>query len=492
MVTIEKINETYIRVYSDDRGIEQELSEYFTFEVPGAKYMPKYKSGMWDGKVRLYNLGSKLLYLGLVQSVCDFCTENDITYSLKNFTKKGVDFDENTVKNYIKTLKLASKGELLDVRDYQVDTIVKSVIDGRIINLSPTSSGKSLIIYSIVRWLLDNGYNNILLLVPTVGLVNQLYSDFEDYSTINKWKTSENVQKIYSGFSKENSKPVKISTWQSIYKLDKKYFSDIDVVICDETHLATGQSLTSILEKCINATIKVGLSGTLDKKKMNRLVLTGLFGKINQVTTTKQLMDDGKVTKLKINALLLKYKEEDRKLVKDLKYQDELKYIISNKNRNKFIAELAIRTKGNTLVLFQFVEKHGKVLYDIISKNTTRPVYYISGEIDAVERERIRLELNNCADAILIASVQTTSTGINIPSLDNVIFASPTKSIYRVLQSIGRVLRLKDGKTIAKLFDIGDDLSWKKTKNTTLNHFIDRLKIYSTEKFEYKIVEIQL
>lgn len=491
MVTIEKINESYVRVYSEDRGIEQELSEYFTFEVPGAKYMPKYKSGMWDGKVRLYNLQTKMLYIGLVSSVCTFLTESIVTYRLKNFSEKTADLCEKTIENYVKSLKIASKSSLLNVRDYQLETIRKAINDKRMVITSPTSSGKSMVIYAVIRWLLDNEYDNILILVPTVGLVNQLYADFEDYSSVNNWDVDANIQKIYSGFSKEKSKPIKISTWQSIYKLDKKYFTSIDAVIVDETHLATGSSISSILEKCSNADFKIGLSGTIDKKKMNRLVLTGLFGPIHQVITTKELMDSGRVTKLTIDALLIKYPDEERKLVKGMKYQDEINYLVTHPVRNKFIAKLATKTTGNTLVLFQFVEKHGKVLYDIISKLTDRPVYYISGEVSADERERIRIELNNHSNAILIASVQTTSTGINIPALDNVIFASPSKSIYRVLQSIGRVLRLKEGKTVARLFDIGDDLSWKKTKNTTLNHLIDRLKIYTNEQFEYKIIEIK-
>lgn len=265
------------------------------------------------------------------------------------------------------------------------------------------------------------------------------------------------------------------------------YFADgLNVSNC---HLASGQSIQNIVDKCVNANFRVGMTGTINSKTVTKSVLTGLFGPIYNVTTTKKLMDIGSVTQLKISAVLLKYSREESSLIKGMKYQAELKYLVENQRRNDFIVKTALATKGNTLILFQFIS-HGKAIYDLISKMTDRPIYYVSGEIKAEERERIRKELNTHQDAILIASVQTTGTGVNIPALDNVIFASPTKSIYRVLQSLGRVLRLRDGKLVARLIDIGDSFAIGKSKNTTLLHYIERLRIYSTEQLTFKIIEI--
>lgn len=489
MLNIEFLNHSHFRAYSDDRGIEQDICDYFTFEVPGARWMPMYKSGVWDGKTRLYNVHKKTLYTGLYDVLVDYCEKIGIphksNFSLKNDSK----VDENDIKEYIKGLNLASNGKALTVRQYQIDSIIKAINDKRLVLLSPTSSGKSCMLYVITRWMLDHK-RPILLLVPTTNLVEQMYSDFQDYSSLNGWDVAKNVQKIYSGFTKDDTHPCKISTWQSIYKFNISYFRDFKVVLGDECHLYAAKSLSGILEKCINAEYRIGLSGTLDNKKtINKLTLTGLFGKIHQVTTTKTLMDTGYVTKLKIKALLLKYPKEQCKLLKGMTYQQEMSYLATNPKRQKFITNLAINTKGNTLILFQFI-KQGKDLYEMIKAKSDRPVFYISGEISPAERERIRLELNTHNNAIIVASVQTTSTGVNIPALDNVIFATPTKSVYRVLQSIGRVLRLKDGKIIATLFDIGDNITSGKKVNTTMLHFIERIKIYVSEKFEYKIIEL--
>jgi superfamily II DNA or RNA helicase len=169
-------------------------------------------------------------------------------------------------------------------------------------------------------------------------------------------------------------------------------------------------------------------------------------------------------------------------------------FIVSHEKRNNFICNLALKSEGNTLVLFQFVNKHGKILHKMISDKAhdKRKVFFVSGATETEDRESIRKITETESDAIIVASFGTFSTGINIPSLENVIFASPSKSKIRNLQSIGRGLRLKNGKTECNLYDLSDDLSWKSWKNHTLNHFAERLKTYSEEKFNYKIVEVKL
>ena len=148
--------------------------------------------------------------------------------------------------------------------------------------------------------------------------------------------------------------------------------------------------------------------------------------------------------------------------------------------------------KDNTLVLFQFVEKHGLVLHKLISEATDRPVHIIHGKVDGEEREEIRKIVQQQSNAIIIGSNQTVSTGINIPNLHNIVFTSPTKSRIRTLQSIGRVLRTADNKQIATLFDIVDDLQHKKKKNYTLTHFIHRVEIYRSEQFPFKAYNVKI
>jgi superfamily II DNA or RNA helicase len=325
-------------------------------------------------------------------------------------------------------------------------------------------------------------------------LVEQLYADFEDYSSANGWRTERHVQKLYSGFTKDFTKDVLITTWQSVYLQPKSWFKQFDVIFGDEAHQFKAKSLTSVMDKMDNIRYRIGTTGTLDNKKIHRLVLEGIFGPMHRVTTTKALMDSGRLSNLNIMCVILKYSEEIRKAQKNMSYQEEMDFIVSNESRNKFIRNLAIKSEGNTLVLFQYVEKHGKILYDRIKEkaNSERKVFFVYGGTETSDREAIRHITEGESDAIIIASFGTFSTGINIPSIENVIFASPSKSKIRNLQSIGRGLRLKEGKTHCNLYDLADDLHWKSWKNHTLNHAAERYKIYAEEQFEIKLVEVEI
>jgi superfamily II DNA or RNA helicase len=365
----------------------------------------------------------------------------------------------------------------------------------RTLLLSPTSSGKSLIIYLLVRQLLKYKCKKGLIVVPTTSLVEQLYSDFADYSTSNGWDVAENIHKIYQGKEKDSDMPLTISTWQSLYNLPKEHFEQYDFIIGDEAHLFKAQSLTKIVSDCINAEYRFGLTGTLDGTKTHKLVLEGLFGPVMKVITTKELMDNKQIADFKIKCLVLKHEDEVCQLMMKKSYQDELEYLILNENRNKFIKNLSVSLNGNTLILYQYVDKHGKILYDMI-KNTEkigdRKVFFVYGKTDTETREEVRRLTEEENDAIIVASYGTFSTGINIRNLHNVIFASPSKSRVRNLQSIGRGLRLGDNKTEAVLYDIADDLRYKTYMNFTLKHFVERTKIYDEEKFNYKLYKIGL
>jgi len=175
-------------------------------------------------------------------------------------------------------------------------------------------------------------------------------------------------------------------------------------------------------------------------------------------------------------------------------FEEEVKYIIGHNRRNNFIKNLALDLKGNTLILYARVEGHGQPLYEMINNNTTdnRHVFFVHGGVDTQDREQVREITEREDNAIIVASYGTFSTGINIKRLHNVIFASPSKSRIRNLQSIGRVLRKGNGKMKATLYDIADDICYKSRKNYTLNHLIERIKVYNEEKFNYDIVNIPL
>jgi superfamily II DNA or RNA helicase len=218
-------------------------------------------------------------------------------------------------------------------------------------------------------------------------------------------------------------------------------------------------------------------------------VLEGVFGPSYNVTKTAELMEKGHLSKLDIRCLVLKHNPK-----KFDTFEDETQFIITNDKRNNFIKNLVLDLKGNSLVLFSRIEAHGVPLFELINnnKNKGQKVFFVHGGVDTVEREKVREITERENNAIIIASYGVFSTGINIKNLHNVIFASPSKSRIRNLQSIGRVLRKSSNKNKATLYDIADDCTYNSRKNYTLNHFIERIKIYNEEKFNYDIININL
>lgn len=487
-ITITKVNEVYGKVECE-RHVARELSEYFTFFVPGYQFVPAYRNRIWDGKIRLFNLQTSQLYLGLVPYLTEFCDEREYAYS------HDLIEDEYSVYHahkFFDTLNLHSQGKPIGVREHQEHAFIEAIQKRRTLLLSPTASGKSLIIYLICRQLLD--YQNLkgLIIVPTTSLVEQLYGDFGDYASESGFKNYMHVHRIYQGKEKTTDKAITISTWQSLYKMPPEYFHQFDYVIGDEAHLFKAQSLTSILTSCINAKYRIGLTGTLDGTKTHKLVLEGLFGPTKRVVTTKELIDKKQLSSFNIKCLVLKHSEEICQQMKDKSYPDELKYLIESENRNRFIRNLAVSLTKNTLVLFQ-MKKHGKLLYEMIKEKAVgRKVFFVDGDVETEVREEIRGIMEVEDDAIFVASFGTTSTGTNIRNLHNIIFTSPSKSRVRNLQSIGRGLRQSDGKDLATLYDIADDLRIKKHTNFTLQHFVERVKIYNEEQFSFKIYNIGL
>jgi len=236
---------------------------------------------------------------------------------------------------------------------------------------------------------------------------------------------------------------------------------------------------------------RIGTTGTLDGTQTHKLVIEGLFGRVFQVTTTKNLMDKNLLSTLSINCISLQYTKDEKEFIKRKKYQDEIEWIVTHEKRNQFIAELTNRLKGNTLVLFNYVEKHGKPLYELISQGD-KETFLIHGATDVIQREEIRKIVDRKTNSVLVASYGTCSTGINIRNIDNIVFASPSKSVVRVLQSIGRGLRKSDRKQKVKLFDLSDDLTIGKYENHTFRHLGERIKIYTSEKFDYEISKIHI
>jgi len=489
-LVITKTNSVYLRV-SCERGVAHELSDFFTFKVPGYQFMPAYRNKTWDGEIKLYNIYSEQIYAGLLPYILKFAKERQ--YSCTIDSKLRPEPKTFDAKNFSESLDLSVKGEKILPHDHQINAIAHAIQNKRCLLLSPTGSGKSLMIYIMIRYLLRQSNKKILVVVPTTSLVSQMLSDFSDYSGGDDWNAEENCHTIFSGKDKNTEKSVVISTWQSLYKLPKKYFEQFGAVFGDECHLYKAKSLMSLMGKLEDCDYRIGTTGTLDGTQTHKLVIEGLFGPVEKVTSTSDLMEKDLLSKLKIDCILLKHSEKIREQTKRLKYQDEIDWLVHYEPRNNFIRDLSTNLTGNTLVLFQYVEKHGKKLFEMIEeKAKNRKVFFVYGGTDVETREEVRQITEEEKDAIIVASFGTFSTGISIKRLHNIVFASPSKSRIRVLQSIGRQLRKSEHKDVAKLYDIGDDLHWKSWKNHTLRHFVERIKIYRSEKFEYHSVMINL
>lgn len=495
-ISFYKLNNTFAKLVSDDEGALRTLRTHFTFLIPNSHFNPKVKKGGWDGKIRLLKPNGSIYYglKGEIERLCE-----DKGWEFEDHDAIDTSFPTlEDLREFCESLKLQSGGEPIAVRDYQLKYIHRALQQERLLILCPTSGGKSLIAYVIVRWALAHGLKRGLITVPSINLVAQMCSDFVDYG----WDR-DMMHLIYEGAEKENDCPITITTWQGVMN-EIDFFHNFDFVIGDEAHLYKAKSLVHIMEHLHNAGLRIGMSGTLDGATTSKMVIEGLFGSSFRVVKTQELIDQGYSAQLKIKCLVLNHPQAIREQVTSLKldYPSESAFLHRSTRRNEFLARLALGIKGNTMMFFEKVDGHGQLLYDAVVRlndNPNRRIYYIHGGVNVAERERIRKEIESTNDSILVVSYGTTSTGSNYKSIHNIIFASAFKSLVRNLQSIGRGLRKSGFKDTCILYDVVDNLSWYETPkakkmrdNYTLRHFKDRLSIYVDEGFSFKVVELDL
>ena len=482
-VIISKKNEVYLKIKCEPH-ILYELAPYFQFEVESAKFMKGNRYKGWNGVINLLSVQTKEIYVGLLDRLIEKILSHNYTYEFEDSKYYGLPYEENEsislggVKSYMQSI-ISSKFEL---RNYQIDAVYQGLRHNRKLLVSPTSSGKSICIYTLTRYYVEKGLK-VLIIVPTTSLCSQMSKDFQDYG----WNSDEYIHQIYSGYEKVSDKPVIVSTYQSLHKLEKAYFSQYDVVIVDEAHIASSASITGTLHKLCDVKYRFGFTGTTKPEKVNIWTLEGLFGPTYKVIRTNELMEKGNIAKLQIQIIILQHLGQPFE-----KYEDELQYLITHEKRNNFIKNLALDLKGNTLILYSRVETHGQIIYDLINNSVEekRKVFFVYGGVDTEQREKIREITELESDAIIVASYGVFSTGVSIRNLHNLIFASPTKSKIRSLQSIGRILRKSNNKSKAILYDIADDITYKSRNNYTLNHLVERIKIYSEELFHYQLHKI--
>lgn len=485
-IEVYEYDSAYVQIVAE-RGLLAELGEYFTFFAKNYTFMPAFRDGRWDGKIRLLDYTRNLLYRGLIPYIQKFCVDRG--YEFENHIEE-VQTGFFDVDKFLSDINPS-----MQAYDYQKEAIQYCINNSRALLLSPTSSGKSFITYCLVRYVLESYDKKILITVPMESLVTQLYNDFESYS--NGWDVSEFVDTIYSTKGKMTNKRVFISTWQSVYKKKRSFFEQFDAIIVDEAHGAKAEALKGILEKAGETEFRIGLTGTLDGFECNKLIIEGLTGVAKVVTDTATLMEKGVVSQLKINALIINHTVDDttyKKVKKD--YNSEVDFIVENKKRNSFICNLAEQRanihKENTLILSAYID-HCKELCRLLEKRKVK-YYLFIGNTDRKEKEEIRKLTEKENGVVIVATIGAFSTGISIKNLQNLILATNTKSLIKILQIIGRILRL-DGKTnTSTLYDIVDKISTIKNTHQTysVKHFLERVAIYTKQKFRFKTHNINM
>jgi len=502
MIKVSYYDESRIRI-DTDLDVHRSISDHFTFMAPGYKFSPKYKAGIWDGKIRLYNLMTKTLPQGLLSQLIRYLQSSKVEFTVDKELNPFSGLDLSDISSFIESLNLHARGQKIEIKDHQIKAITQALKKKKTLLLSPTSSGKSLILYVYIRYQIEKLGNNVVLMVPTTQLVEQMTEDFKEYSVENGWSVDENVCKVYSGQEKRLDKPLIVSTWQSIYSLAKRnkpllgaLIEQTGVLCCDEAHQYKATEILGLCEQFKNSDWKLGVTGTIEDTKVNVLQLTGLFSDPYKVISTKELMEQGIVSDLDINVVLLKYPEHVTKsLTRSFDWDKEINFLISNEHRTRFIAQLASKLDGVTLILFTFIGKHGdhlnRVLTEMNHDNDT-VIKYVHGSSDVEDREEVRKMASSGKRMIILASSSLFSTGTNIPAISNIIFAMPSKSSIRIRQSIGRGLRLHESKSSCVVYDIADDLRSDKFINSTYRHMLERLDIYRQDEFDFKIKDIKL
>lgn len=505
-IKVIKENEVYVRVICSNRGIEEELYDFFSFKNPGVEYDRRVRAGKWDGYTRLYSKQTKKLYAGLVSVLMQFAKQCgykiDVDRACLEFNK----CDRKELEQFVNDeFDIHSGGNKIEPYEYQFEAIHTAIKFNRATLLAATSAGKSLIIYTLARYyelLEDIEDKRILICVPTTGLVEQLYADFADYSKNTKrdWIVDHHCQKVSGDYTKLLNRKIVISTWQSIYKNDKAYFDQFGAVMIDETHGAKAESLRGILGRMENVKYRIGLTGTLDDVVSNKMIITGLLGPVKRIVKTHELQEAGRATNVAINMIMLQHRQTTRKLLQETKaqlgkgkvYEAEIQTLMHCEERNEFIMKMVNKLPGNTLVLFDRVDDHGKKLYERHLAEKREKVFLIAGEVNPSEREKIRNMVEGIDGATIWASAQTMSTGVSIKNLHNLVFISSSKSKIRILQSVGRLLRLHDSKSLAHVIDLTDDLSFEGKTNYAVGHAQQRAIYYMKEKWQVKFRRIAL
>ena len=488
-----RIHNNQIELVVDDIELARLIIDKLSAFEPGYSHSTLYRTGVWDGKRNFYEVvpivspKSWLFYISLgFKKKIELLLNITIGNKILNNTSGPIAFLKKEIPNLPFT-----------PYRHQIKLFMGMVNNHNHLGVSSVGSGKSLAIYLLIKYFLEQD-KKIILLVPNIMLVNQIYQDFKDYGGDKIFM--DKIQQIGGEFkNKDIQKPVVISTWQSAQKSNLTSFQ---VVLNDECHTAKADVLNDILQNN-NFENRLGITGSMPILEFDALILESNFGQPIRYITAREMIDQGLATELSIVAMYLNYPQIPKKLIKT--YQNEVKFMKEYKPRQVFVNKLLHKLKGVSVALYNHTE-HGIQTWEMYTgvKLTTKiknsfqlqkelGVFFITGKTKPALREQIRVYLNIIADALVIAQYVIMSTGINIPRLKNLVYLSSNKSFTATLQSIGRVLRIHKEKTSAVVYDLVDCMSGKRIdENYLQQHFWERNNYYQQEQFQVIEKEITL
>lgn len=499
-VRVRKINESWLHVTCND-GIAAELSDHFKFRAPNYKFDRRVRNRTWDGFIRLFNQRLSTIRPGHSEEIREFCDKMGYELSFEFDDPDMSEWTEERVQAWVDTIEIFDdSGERIRPYDFQVRSVYETIQRRRLVVLSPTSSGKSLIIYLICLWILAHGGGRrVLVTVPRVQLVRQLAGDFADYS-----KGRVRPYEIRGGVDKTvKLPPIVISTWQSIYSMDPSWFAQFSAYIGDEAHTAKAKCLNAIVDACVNAPYRVGLTGTLDEDEVANASIRGVLGPPVRVARTVELIERGISSDILIVIIRLKYPESDREavnsvpdtdsegrpIVRPMTYHEEAEWLYTHERRTKFVVDLVAGIQNrNTIVLFKDVKNgHGLRIAEGVAARGRR-VHYVDGGVKVDDREAVRssIDAGGAESDVAVASLGTFSTGINIKNLNVAVLAAMIKSKIMNMQAIGRMLRKARDGSRAVVFHIVDDLEWRGRPNYALKHGAACIQRYVSEGLALK------
>ena len=494
---INKVNEVRMRILADE-SIREELNDYFKFQDPGFTPNPFSK---WDGTVRLFTKSSGLIDIGLLYEVFKFAKTNKYTLELDPALKYIQDIPKEEIEEFINSLNAKVRTEDKKYipaicRDYQFDSIVTAIRHTRCVLELATSAGKSFILYVMARYYrqrreaLESNLRT-LIIVPSIHLVNQLYENFEEYSEGTEWKPWYYTQLICEGATRYVNKDIVISTWQGIQNQDKDWFHQFGDVVVDEVHTAKGEKLSYILNNCINCDQRLGVTGTLANTTVAALQVVAHFGSYHKIITARELIDQGYAADIKINMIELQHTMADAIEMNGADYQKEIEFLISHELRNRLIARMALALKGNVAIMFERIDAHMMLVYEILTA-TKKNVFVINGEVKSSDRVAIQKAIEEGEDITLLASYGTMQQGVSIKKLHHLILAHPSKSYIRIIQTLGRLMRIHSTKDVAQIWDLVDNLIYNRMYNHAIRHSHERYKFYLQERHPVKFTKVPM